>query len=68
MQAVRHHCPRLVPFVDFCYAASSQIQFGDHIIQSSRGVQQGDPLGPILYSLAVQSVVLAAHQKVREVH
>eukprot|EP00971_Amphidinium_carterae_P117056 2318016-Amphidinium_carterae.1 len=29
LKAVRHHFPRLVPFVDLCYGRNSVIQFGD---------------------------------------
>ena len=32
--------------------------FGDHVIPSQAGVQQGDPLGPLMFSLAVHPLVL----------
>ena len=35
------------------------LQFGQHIVESQEGVQQGDPLGPLLFSLAVHPLLLS---------
>jgi hypothetical protein len=33
--------------------------FGNHLISSSVGVQQGDPCGPMICSLAIESIILS---------
>ena len=48
--------------MDCCYRHDSHLFTGssdacDQVITSSRGVQQGDPLGPSLFALAVHSAV-----------
>jgi hypothetical protein len=40
-------------WVEFCYDAHSNLIYGKDIIQSEEGVQQGDPLGPLLFCLAI---------------
>ena len=42
--------PNLYNYVYQNYGQSSNLFFGDNIIESSEGVQQGDPLGPFLFS------------------
>ena len=44
--------PELYPFVHFCYSESSWLAFGNEVIHSEEGVQQGDPLGPLLFCLS----------------
>jgi len=39
------------------YHASTHLFFGDYIIPYATGMQQGDPLGPVLFSLAIHSLV-----------
>ena len=49
--------PSLYPFVAQCYGAPSNLQFGDMILLSMCGVQQGDPLGPLLFCLAIHPIL-----------
>ena len=60
LQAVRQHLPTLGCWADWCYAQPSNLLFGDEVVQSACGVQQGDPLGPLLFALALQPSLRAA--------
>ena len=42
--------PELYAWVKWCYCCSGELRFGPHRILSTTGVQQGDPLGPLLFS------------------
>lgn len=57
LSAVHEKIPRLQPFVELCYAESSNLCFGDEIIMSEEGAQQGDPLGSLLFCLAIHRLV-----------
>ena len=57
LKQVRDHLPGLAPWADYCYAEPSKLVFGSHIISSESGVQQGDPLGPLLFALALQPLL-----------
>ena len=45
------------PFIDAAYSKCSFLFFNNEIILSDEGVQQGDPLGPLIFCLALQSVI-----------
>ena len=44
--AVEEFIPELLPFVHSVYCNSSSLMWGDEVVESAEGVQQGDPLGP----------------------
>lgn len=47
--------PALARWVTWCYQAPASLYFGrGTIIPSAAGVQQGDPLGPLLFAAAIQ--------------
>ena len=43
--------------MECCYGAQSSLHFGNVIIPSCSGVQQGDALGPLRFSLALQPLM-----------
>ena len=48
-QTVLEEMPELYPFIRMCYTSTSLLSFGDHLLMSDEGFQQGDPLGPLLF-------------------
>ena len=57
LAATRDLLPSLTPWVDCTYGDSAPLFIGSETIPSQRGVQQGDPLGPLLFSLALHRAV-----------
>ena len=53
LSAVQDLAPNLLPFVHSSYSSPSSLFWGDKTLQSSEGVQQGDPLGPLLFCLSL---------------
>jgi hypothetical protein len=45
--------PSIYRWTEFCYAQPAHLFFGDSLLASMAGVQQGDPLGPLLFSLVL---------------
>ena len=41
----------------YCYGIESILDYDGFTIQSSCGVQQGDPLGPLLFALALNTLI-----------
>ena len=53
LEATRDLAPDIFPFVHSSYSSPSHLQWGDRSILSAEGVQQGDPLGPLLFCLTL---------------
>ena len=60
LRQVRLHLPGLAPWAEWCYSRHSRLLFHENVLTSETGVQQGDPLGPLLVALALQPALQAA--------
>ncbi|GKB63474.1 putative reverse transcriptase domain-containing protein [Tanacetum coccineum] len=58
----RARCPSIAPWVEFCYSRPARLYYEDSILWSCQGVQQGDPLGPLLFALALHPLVQKINQ------
>merc|ERR1711989_33011 len=58
---VREKCPELLPMVSHSYSLPTPLSFGDAVISSVRGVQQGDPIGPLAFALAIDPIIRAVN-------
>ena len=48
--------PSLSRWATWCYRQPTRLQFDEWVVESSCGVQQGDPLGPLLFAAALQPI------------
>ena len=58
LQTVAELIPELYAFVHSCYSEPSHLFYHDTLLLSQEGVQQGDPLGPLLFCLAIHPLIL----------
>ena len=56
-EAVAKSLPSVAPFATFCYSQHCHLHFNNTYLSSQSGVQQGDPLGPFLFSLALWPII-----------
>ena len=66
MEGVRRVVPSLAPWVDCCYGTDSHILLDKHVLCSTRGVQQGDPIGPAIFSLGIHDDITNAIQETKD--
>ena len=52
------HFPELLPWVCWCYGQHPRLWHSLGCLSSESGVQQGDPLGPMLFSLVLNFLVM----------
>jgi hypothetical protein len=57
LHEVRVRCPSISLWVEFLYGQAARLYIGDDHIMSSTGVQQGDPLGPLLFALVLHPLI-----------
>ena len=65
LEAARVWVPEIFPFVHSSYLAPSNLYYSDTTLQSSEGVQQGDPLGPLLFCLTIHPLLLQLKSELR---
>ena len=58
LRRVAEMAPDLYKYVCLAYATESSLAFGSFEIVSEEGVQQGDPLGPLLFCLCLHPIIL----------
>ncbi|MCI46159.1 RNA-directed DNA polymerase (Reverse transcriptase), partial [Trifolium medium] len=54
---VRIRCPSISLWVEFLYGQAARFYLGDEYIMSATGVQQGDPLRPLIFALVLHPLV-----------
>ncbi|GJW80500.1 putative reverse transcriptase domain-containing protein, partial [Tanacetum coccineum] len=57
LHEVRVRCPSISLWVDFLYGQASRLYIGDTHISSASRVQQGNPLGPLLFALILHPLL-----------
>lgn len=60
--AVKTHGPTLWRTCKWAYGDSSYLVCGDKVLQSSQGVRQGDPFGPLFFSITLRPTLNALCQ------
>ena len=57
LQQVKDNAPSIYNYIWQCYKTPSALIYRDNLILSAVGCQQGDPLGPAIFSLAIHPVI-----------
>ena len=57
LRRVADMAPDLYKYVCHAYATETSLAFGSFEIVSKEGVQQGDPLGPLLFCLCLHPII-----------
>src|SRR6185437_12528213 len=61
LKQAQEKLPGIFKWTEYCYSQPAHLFFGDMLLASMAGVQQGDPLGPPL--LACATSPSAAHRE-----
>ncbi|GJS75853.1 putative reverse transcriptase domain-containing protein [Tanacetum coccineum] len=57
LREVRLRCPAISPWVEFCYSNLARLYYEEHTIWSYQGVQQGGPLGSLIFDLVLHPLI-----------
>ena len=66
LRELRGHFPSLSRWAQWCYGQHSSLYFGRWDVASQTGVQQGDPIGPLLFACCIHPLVLRLDRVFRE--
>jgi hypothetical protein len=58
LEEVHRMFPRIFAWVQYTYGVGATLFSGSDTIEATAGVQQGDPLGPLLFSLVLQPLLV----------
>ena len=53
LNAVANSMPGIAAFTNSCYSQNSQLFYDKFFVSSESGIQQDDPIGPLLFSLTL---------------
>ena len=56
LEEVKSVLPEYFDFISQMYRLPSNLFYGSHLLESACGVQQGDPLGPLLFCLVIHKL------------
>jgi len=68
LREVRLRCPSISLWVEFLYGQAVRLYLGDGHIMSATGVQQGDPLGPLLFALVLHPLIHQVRDSFKLLH
>ncbi|RKP15603.1 hypothetical protein ROZALSC1DRAFT_26279 [Rozella allomycis CSF55] len=68
LDRVHKYFPGILEWVNFCYHQPSLLFINQRHFLSAEGVQQGDPLGPLLFSLVLQELILNVKERCPELY
>jgi len=57
LNAMSDQVPEIYKFCQLAYGSPSKLKYGHHTVFSSKGVQQGHPLGPLLICIAIHPLL-----------
>ncbi|XP_063366199.1 uncharacterized protein LOC134654659 [Cydia amplana] len=57
LSEVKSHIPEIYNYLLHCYGDPSKLMYHSHELSSEVGCQQGDPLGPAIFSLGINQII-----------